>query len=130
MAASTIPVTFSTRCVTIACTDRRRTESFYRDVLGAEPILGEGYGCPSFRLGSLVLSVMPNAEHPSPGVFPEHAMPMLWLEVDDVRLAHQHLEQQQVTIIQAPEDDLCMLVADPDGLVIEIWQQDEERDGL
>ena len=123
-----IPVSFSGRSVTITCTDRERSERFYADVLGADLIPRDGYGCRWYRLGSLTISVMPNAEHKSPATFPEHAMPVLWLEVDDINLAHEHLKNAGTPIIQAPDDDMFMLVADPDGLVIEIWQKDIEDD--
>lgn len=121
-----LPVSFSGRSVTIACTDRARSEQFYAGVLGAILIPGDGYGCPWYQLGSLTISLMPNAEHKSPATFPEHAMPVLWLEVDDIKLAHEHLKKAGTPIIQAPDDDMFMLIADPDGLVIEIWQQENE----
>ena len=124
-----IPVTFSGKSITIACTDRERSERFYADVLGADLIPGDGYDCRCYQLGSLTISVMPNAEHKSPATFPEHAMPLLWLEVDDIKLAHEHLTNAGTPIIQAPDDDMLMLVSDPDGLVIEIWQKDNEDDG-
>ncbi len=117
---------FSGRSVTIACTDRERSERFYVDVLGAALIPGDGYGCRWYRLGSLTISVMPNAEHKSPATFPEHAMPVLWLEVDDIKLAHEYFKKAATPIIQAPDDDMFMLITDPDGLVIEIWQQEDD----
>jgi len=43
-------------------------------------------------------------------------------------LAHTHLKNSGVSIIQAPDDGMSMLVADPDNLVIEIWQKEEEND--
>ena len=126
MAAREKPVSFLGRSVTIACTDRDRSERFYVGVLGAAPIPGDGYGCRWYRLGSLTLSLVPNAHQKRPAVFPEHAMPMLWLEVDDIRLAHEHLRNAGTPILQAPDDDMLMLVTDPDGLVIEVWQQDDQ----
>ncbi len=117
-------VTFWGRSVTIACTDRRRSERFYAQVLGATPLPGDGHGCPWYRLGELTISLMPNAEHPSPARFPDHAMPMLWLTVDDLQAAHRRLRDAGCTIVQAPDDDLMMLVADPDGLIIEIWARE------
>ena len=117
-------VTFSGKSVTISCTDCERTEHFYVDVLGATPIPGDAYGCPWYRLGSLVISLVPNAEQTSPARFPEHAMPILWLEVDNIREAHEHLKNEGASILQAPDDGMCMLIADPDGLLIEVWQRE------
>lgn len=53
-------------------------------------------------------------------------MPLLWLEVDDIRLAHEHLKNAGTAIVQDPVDETWMLVADPDGLLIEIWQGENE----
>ena len=121
------PVRFSGKSVTIACTDRQRSEQFYVGVLGAVAIPGDGYGCPWFRLGSLVISLMENAEQPSASTFPDHAMALLWLDVDDIQQAHEQLMNSGVSILQSPADDLFMLIADPDGLVIEIWQRENDR---
>lgn len=121
------PVTFFGRAVTIACTDLHRSEVFYVSLLGATLIPGDGHGCPWYQLGSLTISLLENAAHESPATFPEHAMPVLWLEVDDVRLAHEHLKNAGTPIIQAPDDNMFMMIADPDGLVIEIWQHDNEK---
>lgn len=125
-----IPVKFFGRLVTIACTDRERSERFYVDVLGAELIPGDGYGCGWYQLGSLTISVVPNAEQKSSAIFPRDAMPVLWLEVDDIQLAHEYLKNKGTQVIQPPEDDMFMLVTDPDGLVIEIWQKDNELDDV
>lgn len=119
-----LPVTFSGKSITIVCTDLERSKHFYVEVLGVVPIPGDGYGCPWYQLGSLIISLMPNAEQPSPSTFPEHAMPVLWLEVDDINLAHEHLMNAGIEIIQAPDDDMFMLIVDPDDLVIEIWQKE------
>lgn len=124
-----IPVSFSAKSVTIACTNRERSEHFYVGVLGAVAIPGDGYGCPWYRLGSLVISLMENADQPSPSTFPDHAMPILWVDVDDIRRAYEHLKDAGTPIIQAPDDDMFILVTDPDGLVIEIWQRDNDDPG-
>lgn len=39
---------------------------------------------------------------------------------------HERLKKAGTPIIQAPDDDMTMHIAAPDGLVIEIWQQDNE----
>ena len=95
-------------------------------VLGATLVPGDGLGCRWYQLGALTISLMPNAEHKSPAEFPEHAMPVLWIEVDDIKLAHEHLKKSGTTIIQPPDDEMLLLIADPDGLVIEVWQKDND----
>jgi catechol 2,3-dioxygenase-like lactoylglutathione lyase family enzyme len=122
-------VSFRGKAVTIVCTAQHRSERFYHEVLGAERIPGDGYGCRWFTLGGLTLSLMFNAEQPSPAVFPTHAMPMLWLSVDDLAAAHRHLVQNEVPIIEYQEG-LFILVTDPDGMVIEVWQSDPESEGI
>ncbi len=72
---------------------------------------------------------MPNAEGPSPANFGDHPMTMLWLEVDDLENALEHFTSHQVEIVQ-PSDGQMTIIADPDGLPIEVWQRlsDDEED--
>lgn len=115
-------IAFRAVALTISCTDRVRSEHFYSDILGGELEPGDGNGpCRSYRFGSLSVSIMPNADSRSPAKMPEHAMAMLWLEVDDLEVAHAHLAKQKVQILEPP-NGLYMIIADPDGLVIEVWQ--------
>ena len=116
---------FRGKAVTISCTDPDQSERFYRDVLGAAPDHREGFGCKWFRLGTFLFSLMPNATEPSPATFPTHAMPILWLEVDDLQTAFRWLVQNSVRIVQAP-DGQVMLISDPDGLLIEVWQAESD----
>ncbi len=120
-------VEFLGKSVTIACTDRDRSERFYEGVLGAERIPGDGYGCPRFRLGTLTLSLMFNATERSPAEFPTHAMPILWLEVADLAAAADWFARHEVEVVD-PGDGQFMMVADPDGLVIEVWQLQPESE--
>jgi hypothetical protein len=119
-------VRFHGKALTIACTDRKRSERFYEGVLGAERLPGDGYGCSWFRLGALTLNLMPNAAEPSPSAFPAHAMPIPWLEVDDLEAARRHLVGHKVPIIEL-HDGQVLTAADPDGLLIEVWQSETER---
>jgi catechol-2,3-dioxygenase len=50
---------------------------------------------------------------------------MLWLEVDELESARDHLVAHGVAVenYQAGE---FMYIADPDGLVIEVWQSQPE----
>lgn len=118
---------FRFKALTIACTDHRRAEEFYRKVLGAVPLPTDdpGYGCPWLRLGSLAITLMPNAAEPSPAEFPTHAMPILWLEVDDLAAAAARFARYKVEVVD-PGDGQFMQIADPDGLVIEVWQSQPE----
>jgi len=77
MATSKVP--FRGKALTIACTDLQRSVHFYQEVLGAVLDPRDGYGCPWFQLGSLMLTLVPNASQRSPASFPVHAMPILWL---------------------------------------------------
>jgi catechol 2,3-dioxygenase-like lactoylglutathione lyase family enzyme len=126
MAGGKLP--FRLVALTIACTDKGRSARFYQEVLGADPLPREdGIGCPWYRLGPLALTLMPNAAQRSPATFPRHAMPMLWLEVDDLEAASRRFRREGVEVIR-PSDGLFMLIADPDGLVIEVWQAEGNGD--
>jgi catechol 2,3-dioxygenase-like lactoylglutathione lyase family enzyme len=117
---------FRPKALTIACTDLSRSARFYERVLGAVPDLRDGFGCPWYRLGSWFVTLMPNAVERSPASFPTHAMPILWLEVDDLEAAARHFEEHRVEVV-TPSDGQFMQVADPDGLVIEVWQAEPEE---
>lgn len=117
--------TFSVRALTIACTNAERSARFYQTVLGAVRLpTDNGIGW-WFRLGSLEVNLLPNAAEPSPAEFPTHAMPILWLEVDDLAAAAERFARHGVAVV-SPSDSQCMQVADPDGLVIEVWQSEPE----
>jgi catechol 2,3-dioxygenase-like lactoylglutathione lyase family enzyme len=117
-----VMVTFWGKAVTVGCTDLERSVRFYEGTLGAKRLLGDGYGCPWFQLGSLTITLLPNAAEPSPASFPEHPMLFLWLEVDDLAAAYKRFKAAEVEVLRPP-DGQFMLVADPDGLLIEIWSQ-------
>lgn len=114
-------VEFRSVAVTISCTDQRRSEGFYEGVLGARRIVGDGVGCSWFHLGSLILTLMPNAAHTHPATFPDDAQSLLWLEVDNLEAAEQHLRQNDVAIAEYHAGEF-LLCEDPDGLLIEIWE--------
>jgi catechol-2,3-dioxygenase len=115
---------FRVRALTICCTDRKRSSHFYENVLGATPIPTDIGGLPPwYQLGSLRITLLSSAEKPSPAEFPTHAMPMLWLEVADLAAAAEHFAGHDVPVID-PGDGQFMMVADPDGLVIEVWEHE------
>lgn len=107
--------------VTIACTDLARSVQFYEQVLGAEPEHGDGYGCPWFTLGPVSISLLHNATAASPAKFPDHPMAMLWLETDDLAAVAERFAHFGVEVLQ-PADGQSMMLRDPDGIVIEVWQ--------
>ena len=121
MGRSRTRLSFRGKAITVACTDKARSQQFYEDLLGAELLPGDGYGCPWYRLGSLTLSLLPNASEPCPVSFPTHAGTMFWLEVDDLGAARHHLVQNGVPVVAWHEGEF-MIVTHPDGLLIEIWQ--------
>jgi len=112
---------FQVKALTIVCSDQLRSDHFYREVLGAVVLPGE-ITCPWYRLGAFHITLMPNADGRSPAIFGEHPMTMLYLEIDDLEEARKHFERHKVEVI-VPSDGQMMIVADPDGLAIEIWQR-------
>lgn len=119
---------FRVKALTVACTDLKRSERFYKTVLGAEVMAtDDGTGCPWYRLGSLAITLLPNAAERSPAEFPTHAMPILWLEVDDLAAAAERFARYKVEVVD-PGDGQFVQVADPDGLVIEVWQSEAGAD--
>lgn len=107
--------------ITVACTDLARSVWFYERVLGATREPGDGYGCPWFKLGPISISLLHNATEASPAKFPDHPMAMLWLESDDLDVEAERFARLGVTVLN-PFDGQSMTIADPDGIVIEVWQ--------
>jgi catechol 2,3-dioxygenase-like lactoylglutathione lyase family enzyme len=112
---------FRIGAVTISCTDLARSIDFYERLLGAVRDPRDGYGCAWFKLGSVSISLMQNATAASPASLGDHPMAILWLETDNLTAAVARFEQHGVRILQ-PSDGNSIIVADPDGIVIEVWQ--------
>jgi len=117
---------FRVRALTIACTDVQRSVQFYETVLGALVIPTDNGVGWWYRLGSVDITLLPNAAERSPATFPTHAMPILWLEVDDLAAAAKRFAQYGVEVVE-PGDGQYLMVTDPDGLVIEVWQSQSEE---
>ena len=112
---------FRFKALTVACSDLARSRRFYQTVLGAVPVkTPDGIGCPWFRLGSFVFTLMPGAGAPSPAEYMTHAAYVPWLEVEDLAAARQRFARYKVAVIEDHEES--MVIADPDGLLIEVWQ--------
>lgn len=111
--------------VTIACTDLEASERFYVEGLGAVPDPSDGYGARWYRLGPLALTLVPNSTARSPASFPEHAMAMLWVEVDDLAETERRLAGRKARVVQ-PSDGSYLMVADPDGVLVEVWQAETD----
>jgi catechol 2,3-dioxygenase-like lactoylglutathione lyase family enzyme len=112
--------------VTVACTDLARSVKFYEQILGAVREPGDGYGCPWFKLGPISISLLHNATEASPARFPDHPMAMLWLEADDLAAVASRFARFGVKVLQ-PSDGQSMIVSDPDGIIIEVWQAEQNR---
>jgi catechol-2,3-dioxygenase len=111
---------FDVRALSLVCSDRWRSHHFYAEVLGAVALPGEGL-CLWYRLGSFTITLVPNASGRSPARFGEHPLNMLFLEVDDLEMAIAHFERHKVEVV-TPSDGQMMVIADPDGLPIEVWR--------
>jgi catechol-2,3-dioxygenase len=67
---------------------------------------------------------MPGAAAPSPAEYMTHAAYMLWLEVDDLAAARKRLARYEVPVVEDHGESL--VIADPDGLLIEVWQKEAD----
>ncbi len=117
---------FQSAAVTIACTDLPRSIQFYEKILGAVVEPGDGYGCRWYKLGTLSINLLPNAIEPSPARMPNHPMAMLWLVTENLGAVAQWFTESEVNVLQ-PSDGQFMMISDPDGVIIEVWQADEEE---
>ncbi|OWK38540.1 hypothetical protein FRUB_07660 [Fimbriiglobus ruber] len=55
-------------------------------------------------------------------------MAMLWLETDDLATIAERIVRSGACVVE-PSDGQSMIITDPDGIVIEIWQTEEAGDG-
>jgi predicted enzyme related to lactoylglutathione lyase len=100
-------------------TDPRRSQRFYRDMLGLAVYREFGPAdSPGvvFFLGSGFLEVSGHGERPS------GQSPMIWLQVRDVRAEHTRLTAAGVPVLREPVTEpwglLEMWIEDPDGTPI------------
>jgi catechol 2,3-dioxygenase-like lactoylglutathione lyase family enzyme len=112
---------FQLLAVTIVCTDLARSVRFYEQALGAVREADDGSGCPWLMLGSVSITLLDGPGAVSPAKFPEHPMAVLWVETDDLAIAARRFARFGVKVLKPP-DGQSMTIADPDGIVIEVWQ--------
>lgn len=115
---------FRLRALTIVCTDQKRSEEFYGTLLGAARITTDNGTSRWYRLGKLDITLLPGASDRSTAMFPETAMVMLWLEVPRLSKVIERFQAHQVPIVDEG-DGQFIIIADPDGLLIEIWEAEE-----
>jgi O-acetyl-ADP-ribose deacetylase (regulator of RNase III)/catechol 2,3-dioxygenase-like lactoylglutathione lyase family enzyme len=118
-----VRVKFMLRAITIYCTSVERSARFYGEVLGAVRRPTDNGVGDWFRLGKIELSLVQNAAEKSPADFPMHAMPVLWLEVDDLAAAARRFAEFEVDIVDEGDGE-WMMIADPDRILIEVWQRE------
>jgi predicted enzyme related to lactoylglutathione lyase len=109
-------------------TDLERSRAFYRDDLGLAIYREFGTGPERgtvFFLGGGFLEVSGRSETP-----PAPAT-QLWLQVPDVREAHERLLDRGVTILREPKQEpwglIEMWISDPDGLGIAVVEVPEDH---
>ena len=113
--------------VCIVCTDHQRSLEFYRTALGADVIRHDAGTCPWLRIGDLNVTLLPNTDKPSTLEHSEQAMAMLLLQVDDLHAAYARAIEHGATPIDPPQTDgVHFIIADPDGIIIEVLQADLE----
>jgi O-acetyl-ADP-ribose deacetylase (regulator of RNase III)/catechol 2,3-dioxygenase-like lactoylglutathione lyase family enzyme len=121
--SSRVPA-FRMRAITIACTDVKRSTEFYATILGATRLPTDNGIGHWFRLGEINITLLPNAATRTPATFPADAMMMMWLEVDDLAKTAKRFAAHGVDVVDEG-DGQFMMVADPDGLVIEVWESEK-----
>jgi len=120
--------------VRLLVSDMKACYRFYREVLGLEPLWGDGEGTyASFKAANVALALFQRqAMAGAAGTIDkpsrvESQDPLaLIFEVDDVDTAVQQLEQKGVRFVTQPQDrpdwGICTAhFRDPDGTLIEIY---------
>lgn len=113
--------------ITINCVDRDVSGEFYRSVFDAKYAPDQDFNLGGFvyNIGSLRIVLLHNAGGRAASVFPDHAMVMLTIEVSDVFDTYRKAAASKGTVIEAPvTGDDCMLLTDPDGIVIEVFRSE------
>lgn len=113
----------------IVCTDQRRTLAFYRDAFGAEVIPGEIGTCAWLRIGELPITLLANTDKPSRLNFCEQAMALVFIQSDDILAAYKRaIAHGARPIAPLQPDGVTFMVADPDGIIIEVMQFECNRE--
>jgi catechol 2,3-dioxygenase-like lactoylglutathione lyase family enzyme len=109
-------------------TDLERSRAFYRDDLGLAIYREFGQGPERgtvFFLGGGHLELSGSSDYPpTPGM-------RLWLQVPDVREAHEELAARGIAVVREPRREpwglVEMWISDPDGLHIAIVEVPEDH---
>jgi catechol 2,3-dioxygenase-like lactoylglutathione lyase family enzyme len=118
-------LSFSRAAIILSCTDAARSLRFYRDVLGATVADVDEGACAWLTLGGIRITLVPNARRPAePST--DRAAASLWIEVDDLEGACRAFARQGVSILQEPAGGPLAVIADPDGIIIEVWRSDPD----
>ena len=111
--------------VCIVCTDHWRSLEFYRDAFNADVIPGEAGTCPWLLIDDLPITLLANTDKASGLEHSQQAMAMILLQVDDLHAAYKQAIKFGATPIDEPQaDSVHFVVADPDGIIIEVLQAD------
>ena len=102
---------------------------FYRDALGAELLPGAETMilCPWLMLGNLVITLLENTERKSDLDYSQQAMATLMLQVNDLNAAFERAVKHGARVIEPPDEGgVTFLIADPDGIFIEVNHFDSD----
>ena len=114
--------------ICIVCTDHWKSLEFYRDAFGAEVIPGEPGTCPWLRIGDLPITLLANTDRRTELKHSEQAMAMILLQVHDLHAAYEQAIRYGAKPIDPPQTDgVHFVVTDPDGIVIEVLQADDNQ---
>ena len=114
--------------LTVNCVNREASAAFYESVLGAtvDPDQDFNLGTYAYRIGTLRIVLLHNAVGPATDEFPRNAMNLLTVEVPDLAAAYQQALRSSGGVIQPPGESPSMLLTDPDGIAIEVFQASRE----
>jgi catechol 2,3-dioxygenase-like lactoylglutathione lyase family enzyme len=118
--------------VTLVVADLRRSEAFYIDVLGMEPLARPAFSFEGRWFGAGSTQIHLILEHPQSGPAGNHVSPQLTssrthhfaFEVNDAHAAADELRRYGVPIVSGPkarpDGAVQVFAADPDGYIVEL----------
>lgn len=111
--------------ISFAVTDLARSQAFYGDVLGLEPIERPDLGLPGawYRAGATEIHLIQTPEGVDAGRPPDKLSPIAnhqAFAIEDYRAAAEALRGHGLELVETGPERGQMWVADPDGYVIEL----------